>query len=324
MDCSRNSSRQPGCWPSRSSVSESRNIALAGPGSSAPIASHGCSAPASASSSPGSASNRPSGAVSAVSQASWAGTCFGRRPRRDGSRSIPAGNVVRTAASAKAYSAEMASSWPSWVSGSARHTGGIAAISAFKATTSGPCTTGRQNATGPCSSQESAGRTRPRSTSPRANAASSARYATDSPYRTSAAGSSSAVSADAAGRDITGTVQGNRTGSILGAGRGVTRNSSGESSGDFRNDGNNRTAVPSLPVWIGAMASASAANGCGRAARNASLGLVTASAESSAHRHSPFAGDQNPCRTNIDVSPSSDAARLTSEGKHAQAPRGSR
>ena len=176
MDCSRNSSRQPGCWPCRSSVSVSRNIALAGPGSSAPIASHGCSASASSSSSRGSASNRPSGPVRAVSQASSAGTCFGRRPRQVGSRSISAGNLVRTPASVNAHSAEVASTWPSWESGSARHTGGIAAISEFSAKISGPCTTGRQSATGPCSSQDSAGSTRPRSTRSRANAARSARY----------------------------------------------------------------------------------------------------------------------------------------------------
>src|SRR6478752_5891644 len=63
------------------------------------------------------------------------------------------------------------------------------------------------------------------------------------------------------------------------------------------------------------MASVSAANGCRRAARNASRGLVTVSVESSAHRHSPLEADQNPCRTNIDFSLSSDAARLASEGK---------
>jgi hypothetical protein len=79
----------------------------------------------------------------------------------------------------------------------------------------------------------------------------------------------------------------------------VTRNSSGESSGDIRNDGNNRTASLGLPAWIPASTSAAAANGCGRAARNAWLGLFTVSSESSAHKHKPFKADQNPCRTSI-------------------------
>jgi hypothetical protein len=49
----------------------------------------------------------------------------------------------------------------------------------------------------------------------------------------------------------------------------MTRISSGESSGADRNDGNSSTEVPGLPGCIPAIASAAAANGCGRAERNA-------------------------------------------------------
>ena len=58
---------------------------------------------------------------------------------------------------------------------SARQTGGIAPTSAFSVMTSAPWTTGRQNATGPCTSQPSAGSMRPRPTNSRAKAATSAK-----------------------------------------------------------------------------------------------------------------------------------------------------
>jgi hypothetical protein len=109
------------------------------------------------------------------------------------------------------------------------------------------------------------------------------------------------ANADTAGSVIAGTVHGISTGSLRGAGRGVFRNSSGESSGAIRNDGKSSTALPGLPAWIEPITSVDAANGCGRAARIAWLALFTERAESSAHNRRPSV-DQNPCRTNIDVS----------------------
>jgi hypothetical protein len=139
----------------------------------------------------------------------------------------------------------------------------------------------------------------------------------DAPYRTSATGSLRALSADAASRETTGTVHGRSAGVVCGAGRGVIRISSGESSGADRREGNNKTAVPALPGWIPAITSAGAANGCCRAARSAWLGLFTARSESSDHRHKPFEVDQKPCRTSIGVPSSVVRARQANECRKA-------
>ncbi len=177
VDCNRNSSRhdEPAdVWSSFSvSVSDNRNVALAGPTMPVPTSSHGRNAWASASSSSGSASNRPSGPVSAVNQSSTAGRRF-VRPRRGRTRSIR-GNAARTAASTIASNADATSSCGSCPPSSARHTGGIAEVSEVIATTSRPCNTGRQDAIAPCVSRRSCGSARPRSTNSRAKAASSAR-----------------------------------------------------------------------------------------------------------------------------------------------------
>ena len=85
----------------------------------------------------------------------------------------------------------------------------------------------------------------------------------------SATGSSIAANAAPASSCTTGTVHANSVASVRAAGRGMTRISSGESSGADRNDGNSSTEVPGLPGCISAIASAAAANGCGRAERNA-------------------------------------------------------
>ncbi len=86
----------------------------------------------------------------------------------------------------------------------------------------------------PYPSRARPGNARPRSTSSRAKAAKSARWAMDAPYRTSATGSLRALSADAASRATTGTVHGRSAGVVCGTGRGVIRISSGESSGADR------------------------------------------------------------------------------------------
>lgn len=67
----------------------------------------------------------------------------------------------------------------------------------------------------------------------------------------------------------------------------------------MRSDGSSKTASPGLPAWTDPSALADAANGCGRADRSAWLRLLTATAESSAHRHRPRRRDQNPCSTSI-------------------------
>jgi hypothetical protein len=71
-------------------------------------------------------------------------------------------------------------------------------------------------------------------------------------------------------------------------GRGVILTSSGESSGAVRSEGSSSTASAGLPAWIAASVLADAAKGCGRADRVAWLRLLTAGAESSAHRHKPL------------------------------------
>src|SRR5574340_433922 len=113
----------------------------------------------------------------------------------------------------------------------------------------------------------------------------------------SATGSSKAVDEAPAWSCTTGTVHDNRVGSVRGAGRGTSRTSSGESSGADRNDGNDSTALSGLPGNTSLIASADAANGCGRAERTAWLRLFTGRSESSAHRHSPRETDQKPCST---------------------------
>jgi hypothetical protein len=79
----------------------------------------------------------------------------------------------------------------------------------------------------------------------------------------------------------------------------VILTSSGESSGAVRSEGSSSTASAGSPAWIAASVLAEAAKGCGRADRIAWLRLLTAGAESSAHRHKPPSRDQNPCSASM-------------------------
>ena len=181
-DCSRNSNRQPGSWPSGSSVSVSRNIARAGPGSSAPIASHGASA---------SASDVEFARVR-VETAMRRGQCgqpgfLGWKVFRStatptaAARSAAGNCVARPRIRECTQRRQVARSYGACGSDSARQTGGIAAISDSVPQCRRPWTTGRQNATGPCSSTPSAGRTRPRATRFARRPPDRREYATDAP-----------------------------------------------------------------------------------------------------------------------------------------------
>src|SRR6516164_4737635 len=121
----------------------------------------------------------------------------------------------------------------------------------------------------------------------------------EAPYRMPGARWGMAASADVPFSRTTGTVHGSNAGPARGAGRGTALISSGESSGAVRADGSSRTDSAGLPAYSAASVPLGAAKGCGRADRSAWLVLVTASSESSAHKHSPSRAAQNPCSTSM-------------------------